>query len=71
SYSLFCRERNREMEIWNGYRAGIDGAIEDYDADEAYPMDLLDEEIIEKLLNKERRCDRIGDNAAFDSRVSQ
>lgn len=25
SYSLFCRERNREMEIWNGYRAGIDG----------------------------------------------
>ena len=40
------------MEIWNGYRAGIDGAIEDYDADEAYAIDLLDEEIIEKLLNK-------------------
>jgi glutamate dehydrogenase/leucine dehydrogenase len=26
SYSLFCRERDREMEIWNGYRAGVDGA---------------------------------------------
>jgi len=38
SYSLFCRERNREMEIWNGYRAGIDGAIEIYDADEAYAI---------------------------------
>ncbi len=25
SYSLFCRERDREMEIWNGYRAGVDG----------------------------------------------
>ena len=47
SYSLFCRERNREMEIWNGYRAGIDGAIEIYDADEAYAIDLLDEEIID------------------------
>ena len=42
SYSLFCRERNREMEIRNGYRAGIDGAIQDYDADEAYAIDLLD-----------------------------
>ena len=51
SYSLFCRERNREMEIWNGYRAGIDGAIQDYDADEAYAIDLLDEEILEKLQN--------------------
>ena len=71
SYSLFCRERNRELEIWNGYRAGIDGAIEDYDADEAYAIDLLDEEIIEKLLDKNRLYYRIGHQADFDARVSQ
>lgn len=71
TYSLFCRERNREMEIWNGYRAGIDGAIETYDADEAYAIELLDEEIIEKLLNKERLYYRIGHHAEFDARVSQ
>ncbi|WP_038342192.1 aminopeptidase P N-terminal domain-containing protein [Acinetobacter sp. A47] len=71
SYSLFCRERNREMEIWNGYRAGIDGAIEIYDADEAYAIDLLDEEIIDKLLSKQRLYYRIGHNAEFDARVSQ
>ncbi|KKC43573.1 aminopeptidase P N-terminal domain-containing protein, partial [Acinetobacter sp. V2] len=71
SYSLFCRERNREMEIWNGFRAGVDGAVEDYDADEAYVIDLLDEEIIEKLLNKERLYYRIGHDAEFDARVSQ
>ncbi|MHA3117119.1 Xaa-Pro aminopeptidase [Acinetobacter sp. ANC 4635] len=71
SYSLFCRERNRELEIWNGYRAGIDGAIEDYDADEAYAIDLLDEEIIEKLLDKDRLYYRIGHQAEFDARVSQ
>lgn len=70
SYSL-CRERNREMEIWNGFRAGVDGAVEDYDADEAYVIDLLDEEIIEKLLNKERLYYRIGHDAEFDARVSQ
>lgn len=71
SYSLFCRERNRELEIWNGYRAGIDGAIDDYDADEAYAIDLLDEEILEKLLNKERLYYRIGHQTEFDARVSQ
>ncbi|MFW2002588.1 Xaa-Pro aminopeptidase [Acinetobacter ursingii] len=71
TYSLFCRERNRDMEIWNGYRAGIDGAIEDFDADEAYAIDLLDEEIAEKLLNKERLYYRIGHRAEFDARVSQ
>ncbi|MEG0746604.1 MAG: aminopeptidase P N-terminal domain-containing protein, partial [Acinetobacter sp.] len=71
SYSLFCRERNREMEIWNGYRAGVDGAVEIYDADEAYAIDLLDEEIIDKLLNKQRLYYRIGQNAEFDARVSQ
>ena len=71
SYSLFCRERDREMEIWNGYRAGVDGAVEVYDADEAYAIDLLDEEIIGKLLNKQRLYYRIGQNAEFDVRVSQ
>ncbi|WP_278492476.1 Xaa-Pro aminopeptidase [Acinetobacter gyllenbergii] len=71
SYSLFCRERDREMEIWHGYRAGIDGAIEIYDADEAYAIDLLDEEIIEKILNKQRLYYRIGQQAEFDARVSQ
>lgn len=71
SYSLFCRERDREMEIWHGYRAGVDGAIEIFDADEAYAIDLLDEEIIEKLINKQRLYYRIGQQAEFDTRVSE
>ena len=71
SYSLFCRERDREMEIWHGYRAGVDGAIEIFDADEAYAIDLLDEEIIEKLINKQRLYYRIGQQAEFDARVSE
>lgn len=70
TYSLFCRERNREMEIWNGYRAGVDGAIDDYDADEAYSIDLLDEEIIDKLTNKEKLYYRIGQSADFDAHIS-
>lgn len=71
TYSLFCRERNREMEIWTGYRAGIDGAVDDYDADEAYAIDLLDEEMIAKLQGKERLFYRIGQQASFDAKITK
>lgn len=71
TYSLFCRERNREMEIWNGYRAGIDGAVQDYAADEAYPITELDQVIVYKLLNKSQLYYRIAESADFDARVSE
>lgn len=71
SYSLFCRERDRDMEIWHGYRAGVDGAVDDFEADEAYAIDLLDEEILEKLLDKEKLFYRIGHRAEFDARIAK
>ncbi|MEB5929024.1 Xaa-Pro aminopeptidase [Acinetobacter schindleri] len=71
TYSLFCRERDREMEIWNGYRAGVDGAVDDYEADEAYAIDLFDEEILEKLQNKDKLFYRVGHSAEFDARVAK
>src|SRR5690554_4165366 len=71
SYSLFWRARDSEMEIWNGYRAGVDGAVDDYEADEAYAIDLLDEEILTKLQNKDKLFYRIGHNAEFDARVAK
>ncbi|MFQ1045335.1 Xaa-Pro aminopeptidase [Acinetobacter variabilis] len=71
TYGLFCRERDREMEIWNGYRAGVNGAVDDYEADEAYAIDLLDEEILTKLQNKDKLFYRIGHNAEFDARVAK
>ncbi len=70
TYSLFCRERDRDMEIWNGYRAGVDGAVDDYEADEAYAIDLLDEEIQEKLQHKEKLFVRLGQRADFDLRIN-
>ncbi|MDQ8951920.1 Xaa-Pro aminopeptidase [Acinetobacter rudis] len=69
-YSLFCRERDPEMEIWNGYRAGIDGAIDDYDADEAYAIDLLDEEILSKITHSDNFYYRIGQNSQFEARIT-
>lgn len=69
-YTLFCRERNRDMEIWNGLRAGTEGAVNDYAADQAFTIEQLDEQIIALLANKKRLYVRLGQDAAFDLRVT-
>lgn len=68
-YTLFCRERNRDMEIWTGYRAGLQGAVEQYHADEAFAIDKIAEHILNKLSKKENLYYRIGQDKAFDSQV--
>lgn len=69
-YILFCRERNREMEIWTGYRAGLIGAVEQYGADEAFAIDQLDEKILHLLAKKSCIYYRIGHDTNFDIKVS-
>jgi Xaa-Pro aminopeptidase len=53
-YVLFVRPRDREMEIWNGYRAGVEGARDDYGADAAYPLSDLSGKLREYLLGRDR-----------------
>src|SRR4029450_47534 len=36
-FLMFCRERNPERELWDGARAGPDGAIATYGAGDALP----------------------------------
>ena len=43
AYTLFVEPRDRAMETWNGYRPGVEGAVQDFGADEAHPnSELLD-----------------------------
>ena len=42
-FLLFCREKDPEMETWHGFRAGLEGACEQYGADDAFPIDDLDD----------------------------
>lgn len=37
-FVMFCRERDREMETWHGYRSGPEGAVKDFGADDAFPI---------------------------------
>lgn len=48
-FTLFVRPRDLEQEIWNGYRAGVEGAVADYSADEAFPIDEFDAKLPEIL----------------------
>ncbi len=38
-FTLFVRPRDPEKEIWNGRRAGVEGARETYGADAAFPVE--------------------------------
>jgi Xaa-Pro aminopeptidase len=48
-YTLFVRPRDLEQEIWNGYRAGVEGAKADYHAEEAFPVAEFDAKVLEIL----------------------
>ena len=70
-YLLFCRERDPEMETWNGLRAGTRGAVDSFDADDAFPVGDIDE-ILPGLMES---CDRVfytmGSRPQFDRRVME
>ncbi len=51
-YVLFVRPRDPEMEAWNGYRAGVDGARSRYGADAAFDVAELDEVLTRMMLGR-------------------
>jgi Xaa-Pro aminopeptidase len=70
-YILFCRENDPEMETWNGRRAGLDGAMEQYGADDAFPITDIDEILPGLLENRERVYYAMGCNTDFDRQVME
>jgi Xaa-Pro aminopeptidase len=66
---LFCREKNLDREIWDGFRHGPDAAREVFGFDEAYPIGKLDEMMPDLLADQPvLHCHMGGDNA-WDARV--
>src|SRR5205814_532196 len=47
--TLFVRPPDLDQEIWYGYRAGVEGAVRDYGADEAFTIGEFDEQLPEIL----------------------
>ncbi|RFA31257.1 Xaa-Pro aminopeptidase [Alkalilimnicola ehrlichii] len=68
-YILFCRERDPERELWDGLRAGQEGACRDYGADDSFPIDDIDEILPGLLEGRDKLYYTMGVDFEFDQRV--
>jgi len=66
---LFCREKNPEREIWDGFRYGPDQAREIFAFDEAHPISDLDELMPQLLADQPSVFCDVGSDGDWDSRV--
>ncbi|MGE5153776.1 MAG: Xaa-Pro aminopeptidase [Bdellovibrio bacteriovorus] len=66
---LFCRPRDPEREQWDGPRIGVEGAIADYGADQAFPLSDLDAQMPGLIDGRARLYYPVGADTAFDARV--
>ena len=66
---MFVRPRDKERETWTGRRAGIEGAMIDFGADNAYTIDEF-ERVLPRYLDKvERVYYPLGHNEKMNERV--
>ena len=68
-FILFCRERDAVRELWEGSRAGPDGAIKYHGAQEAYPITDIDEILPGLIERSERVYYSMGVAVDFDQRL--
>jgi len=68
-FVLFCRDRDPAKETWDGRRQGIEGAVELFDANDAYPIDDLEEILPGLMEDRESVYYSIGLNPEFDKHV--
>ncbi len=66
---LFCREKDIEREIWDGFRHGPDGAKENFSFDAAFPIAQLDDKLTELMGNQPALFHPLGKQAAWDDRI--
>ncbi len=65
-YILFNRPRDRDHEIWNGRRAGQEGACKEFLADQAFPITELERLLPDLIMGREAIHYPLGLNKEFD-----
>lgn len=69
-FVLFCRDRDRAMEIWNGYRAGPEGAVSDFGASQAFVIADVATKLPELLAGRKQVYAPMATETAFDADVA-
>ncbi|MBL4583021.1 MAG: Xaa-Pro aminopeptidase [Pseudomonadales bacterium] len=68
---LFCQDRDPSMELWTGYRAGPEGACKTYGADDAFPIDDVDDILPGLLEGRAKVFYAMGCNQNFDLQLME
>ena len=68
-FLIFCRERNRAEEMWDGHRAGLEGAVEIFNADDAFPIDDIEDILPGLLENRSKVYCNLGRYPDFDEQL--
>ena len=68
---LFCRDRDPDKEIWDGYRYGPEGAKEAFGFDETYSISQLDEKLPELIANQPALWHSLGFEPDWDTRIGK
>ena len=66
---LFCRDKNEEREIWDGFRYGPEAARTLFGVDEAHSFSRLDELVMPLLANQPAVFCDMGADTAWDTRI--
>lgn len=68
-YVLFCRENHPEQEQWNGARAGLEGACDRFGADDAFPINDIDDILPGMMETRSEVYYAMGYYTEFDQRI--
>jgi Xaa-Pro aminopeptidase len=68
-FILFCRERDSLQETWHGRRAGQEGAVERFGADDAFPIDDINDILPGLMEHRERVYYTMGNDQLFDRQL--
>ena len=66
---LFCREKNPEREVWDGYRYGPAAARSTFGFDASFSFDAIDTEMRTLLAGQPRLFCSLGQDASWDARL--
>lgn len=67
---LFCRDKDIEREIWDGFRYGPAAAVSEFGIDAAYSMSQLDEIAPQLMANQSKLFYSLGAETVWDARVT-
>ena len=70
-FTLYVEPRDREAAVWTGYRPGVEGARQDFDADEAHPTDSFVTHVPDLVRKAKRLFHVLGRQTEVDAKITE